>query len=77
MKKTFSILGSTGSIGSSSLKIIDIKKKNFNIILLSANKNYKLICKQINRYQPKIFVITDPLIFKNVKKKFEKKKLKY
>ena len=76
MKKTFSILGSTGSIGSSSLKIIDIKKKNFNIILLSANKNYKLICKQISKYQPKIFVITDPLIFKNVKKKFKKKKIK-
>ena len=36
-----SILGSTGSIGLSALKIVD--KENLKIELLSANKNYKLI----------------------------------
>ena len=42
MKISIKILGSTGSIGLSALKIIDIKKKIFKINLLSANKNYNL-----------------------------------
>ena len=60
MKKKISILGSTGSIGLTTLKIID-KKKNFfkPLYLLSANKNYKLICKQIKKYKPKYFLIND------------------
>ena len=41
MKKTISILGSTGSIGLSSLSIIDKKKFYFKVRLLSANKNFK------------------------------------
>ena len=74
MSKTISVIGSTGSIGLSTLFIID--KKNFKINLLSANKNYKLICKQIKKYNPKIFIITDRNIFKKKKKKFFKKKTK-
>ena len=76
MKKTISILGSTGSIGSSVFKIIDKKKKYFKIDLLSANKNYDLICKQIKKYNPKYFVITDPYVYKKVKLIFKKKKIK-
>ena len=41
MKKKIAILGSTGSIGKSTLEVIRKDKKNFNIILLSANNNYK------------------------------------
>ena len=48
MLKKISILGSTGSIGLSTLKIIKKKKKFFKINLLTANKNYNLICDQIN-----------------------------
>ena len=44
-KKKLQYLGSTGSIGKSLLKIISKNKKNFKIILLTANKNYKLIIK--------------------------------
>ena len=38
MKKLISILGSTGSVGLSTLKIIDQKRNNFEFLLLSANK---------------------------------------
>jgi len=76
MAKLISILGSTGSIGLSSLKIIDKKKKYFNINIFSANKNYKLICMQIKKYKPKIFIITDPIIFEKVKIKFKRKNIK-
>ena len=74
MKKTFSILGSTGSVGLASLSIIDKKKKNFRIGLLSANKNYSLICEQIKKYNPKFFVVNDFKIFTKVKKKLQNQK---
>ena len=76
MKKTISILGSTGSVGLTTLEIIRKKKNLFKIDLLSANQNYKLICKQIKEYEPKIFVINNLKIFKKIKKSFEKKNIK-
>ena len=41
MKKKIAILGSTGSIGKSTLEVIKKDKKNFNVVYLSANNNYK------------------------------------
>ena len=76
MKKNISILGSTGSIGSSALSIIDKKKDYFKVIFLSSNKNYKVICKQILNYQPIYFIIFDKKIFLKTKKKFKKNKIK-
>ena len=76
MKKKIIILGSTGSIGSSSLEIINKKKNYFNVILLSAKKNYKLVCKQIDLYKPEYFVVTNPVIFKKIKFKFKNSKTK-
>ncbi len=75
MKKYVSILGSTGSIGLNSLKIFDKRKNLFSINVLAANKNYKLICKQINKFKPKIFIISDQTIFKKVKNKFKNKNI--
>ena len=72
MKKKVSILGSTGSIGLSSLKIFEKKKNIFSIYLLSANKNFKLICHQIQKYKPKIFIINDFKTLEKVKIKFKK-----
>ena len=74
MKKLISILGSTGSVGLNTLKIIDRKKDKFEFLLLSANKNFKLICKQIKNYKPKYFIITDKYIFEKAKKKFNTSK---
>ena len=70
MKKSISILGSTGSIGKNTFKIIDKKKNFFKLNLLCANKNYKLICYQIKTYKPNIFVINDFQTYIRVKKKF-------
>ena len=76
MKKSISILGSTGSIGLNSLKIINQKKFWFDINILAANKNYNLICSQIIKFRPKVFIINDYLVYLKVKKKFNKKKVK-
>jgi len=76
MKKKISILGATGSIGVSALSVIDKKKFFFNIILLSSNKNFNIICKQIKKYKPKYYVIHNLKIYNKVKKKFKKSKVK-
>ena len=49
MKKKIIILGSTGSIGSTTIKIISRDKKSFNVILLTANKNYKKLFLQAKK----------------------------
>ena len=76
MLKKISILGSTGSIGLTTLSIIDKKKKKFKVKFLSADKNYKSICKQIIKYKPEIYLINNLNIYFRVKKKFKKKKIR-
>ena len=68
MKKTLSILGSTGSIGNSVFKIIDKKKNFFKINLLAANKSYSKILNQIRKYKPNIFVVNDKQTYNKLKK---------
>ena len=53
MKKKVCILGSTGSIGLLTLEIISKGKKDFDVILLSGNSNYKLLIYQALKFKPK------------------------
>ena len=75
MKKLISILGSTGSVGLSTLNIIDMKKNYFQPYIFSANKNFKLICYQIEKYKPKIFIIKNQNTFRKVLKKYKNSKI--
>ena len=51
MKKKIIILGSTGSIGKSTLEVIKKDIKNFDVVLLTAGNNYKkIICLLIIHY---------------------------
>ncbi len=76
MKTNISILGSTGSIGINTLKIIKRKNELFSINILIANKNYNLICKQIIDFKPSVFIINNETVYKKVKNKFNNKKIK-
>jgi len=76
MKKKIAILGSTGSIGTTSLNIIKKKKNLFDVQLLSANKNYQSICQQILKFKPRYFVVTNNNIFLKIKKRFKNKRTK-
>ena len=69
MKKKIAILGSTGSIGKTSLKIIARDKKKFKIELLSAKKNYKLLFSQAKRFNVKNIIITDKKYYQIAKTK--------
>ena len=74
MKKIISILGSTGSIGTSSLKVINKEKNEFKFNVLSANSNYKEIINQIKKYKPRYFIISNNKTFLKVKNKIRKSK---
>ena len=72
MKKKIAILGSTGSIGKQTLDIIRKDKKNFEILLLTAHKNHKLLSQQIKEFKVKNIIITDDESYNILKKKFKK-----
>ena len=76
MKKKIAILGSTGSIGKSLINIIKKDKKNFQVVLLTANKNYKELYKQSKLLKVKNLIITDLKGFNLLKNKFKNKKIK-
>ena len=69
MKKKIAILGSTGSIGKTLINIIKKDKKNFDVILLTAGKNYKEIYEQAKILNVKNLIITNEKSFKELKKK--------
>ena len=71
MKKKIAILGSTGSIGRQTLDIIRKNKKNFKVILLTANKNHNLLSKQIREFKVKNVIITNKRSYLILKKKFK------
>ena len=68
--KTLAIIGSTGSIGKSALKVYEKNKKNFKLTTLAANTNLNKLIKQYLKYKPKnIFLINSS--YKNkLKKKY-------
>ena len=69
MKKKIAILGSTGSIGKTLIEIIKKDKKNFDVILLTAHKNYKEILKQAKILKVKNLIITNEKSFEELKKR--------
>jgi 1-deoxy-D-xylulose-5-phosphate reductoisomerase len=74
MKKKIAILGSTGSIGSTLLNLVDTKK--FKIIFLSANKNYKKILRQANLFNVRYIIINDQNSFLKAKILNKNRKIK-
>ena len=75
MIKDIFILGSTGSVGTTTLKIINKDKRNFNIKLLTTNKNVNKIFKQALKYNVNKIVIFDKEKYKKNLDKFKKKKI--
>lgn len=66
MIKNISILGSTGSIGTQALNVVD--KLNLNVVALTASTNIELLEQQVRKYKPQLAVVFDEArakIFKN------------
>lgn len=51
--KKIAILGSTGSIGTQTLEVVDMHPEHFQVEALAAGSNTDLLIEQVRRYQPK------------------------
>ena len=67
-KKRLSLLGSTGSIGTQTLDIVDACPDNFEIDALSAGNNAKLMAEQVLKYKPKVASLATPEAAAELKK---------
>ncbi len=76
MKKKIAILGSTGSIGQTTINILKENKNNFQVLLLSTNNNVSKIYKQARELNVKNIIINNKLLYLKNRKKFVKNKIK-
>ncbi len=66
-KRHIAILGSTGSIGTQALDVIEANPEHFEVEVLTANGNSELLIAQAKKFKPNAVVITDESKYKEVK----------
>ena len=66
MKKRIAVLGSTGSIGTQSLEVIDAYPDKFLLEVITAQNNAKLLIAQAIKYKPNVVVIANEKLYKEV-----------
>lgn len=59
MKKNIAILGSTGSIGTQALEVIEKHPARFGVEVLTANNNTRLLISQAKKYKPNVVVVAN------------------
>ena len=74
--KNLAILGSTGSVGRSTLDVVRRNNDKFQINLLTANKNFELMLQQMHEFEPKFIYLKDPEAQKSFIKGSKNLKLK-
>jgi 1-deoxy-D-xylulose-5-phosphate reductoisomerase len=65
--KGIAILGSSGSIGTQALEVIEAHSDKFVVEVLTVNRNSKLLIEQAKKFKPNAVVIADESKFKEVK----------
>ncbi len=68
--KNIVLLGSTGSIGTQTLEVVEKLKDKFSILALAAGKNIKLLKEQIIKFKPKYVSVADYIDMKELEKEF-------
>lgn len=71
MKKRIAILGSTGSIGTQSLEVLKAHPDKFELEVITAQNNSKLLIKQAIEHQPNVVVISNDLLYGEVRDALE------
>jgi len=66
-KKGIAILGSTGSIGTQALEVIEAYPEYFDLQVITAGKNADLLIEQALKHQPNSVVIGDEKAYNKVK----------
>jgi len=67
MKKRIAILGSTGSIGTQTLEVISQNPDRFEVEVLTANNNLKLLIEQAKFFHPNVVVISNSCHYDELK----------
>lgn len=65
--KNIAILGSTGSIGRSTLEVVEHLKDRFSVLALSANSNTTLLAEQAARFRPNLVVLGESSLIAQLK----------
>ncbi len=66
MKKRIAVLGSTGSIGTQALEVIAEHPAHFEVELLTAHSNIKLLAEQAKRFMPSAVVVSDKQYYQDL-----------
>lgn len=69
--KKIAVLGSTGSIGTQALEVIEENKSLFELFALTANSQVDLLIEQARRYNPEIVVIANEQHYPKLKQALE------
>ena len=67
VKKNIAVLGSTGSIGTQTLDIIEEYPDMFHASVLTARHNWELLARQARKFMPSLVVVTDPEAFNSLR----------
>ncbi len=66
-RKRITILGSTGSIGDSTVDLIDRDPHAYDVVALTANGNWEKLAEQAKRLKPAIVAVADPAAYSDLK----------
>jgi 1-deoxy-D-xylulose-5-phosphate reductoisomerase len=65
--KAISVLGSTGSIGTQTLEIVEDFPDRFKVVALTAGRNLDLLIQQIQRHAPEVVALADAELVASLK----------
>ncbi len=71
MAKHIVILGSTGSIGTNALRVIESLGSGYSVLALSAHSNAELLAEQAAHFRPEYVAITDTAYYKQLARMVE------
>ncbi|MCK9155514.1 MAG: 1-deoxy-D-xylulose-5-phosphate reductoisomerase [Paludibacteraceae bacterium] len=71
MKKQIVILGSTGSIGTQALQVIEEQSDLFEVYAITANNSAELLVEQARKFHPEVVVIANPDKYSFVKESLQ------
>ena len=66
---TVAIMGSTGSIGTQTLEVIEDHPDEFEVVALGAAKSIELLVEQAKKHNPQTVAISDPSLEKEIRQK--------
>ena len=59
--QTISILGSTGSIGTQALQLVQMHPERFRVVAMTAHRNRELFFEQVRLFRPEMAGLTEPI----------------